>query len=114
MAKQRNSVIPAAISAEKTHNLADTDFLNFPSQGECITLTIPSICFIILGDRSMDTLTDLVFQGLSYPNHNIMNNLILKTIREYIRLAHAYLLAYDRGLDIVAADEWIKRRRSHR
>ena len=61
----------------------------------------------------MDTLTDLVFQGLSYPNHNIMNNLILKTIREYIRLAHAYLLAYDRGLDIVAADEWIKWRRSH-
>ena len=62
----------------------------------------------------MDTLTNLMFQGLSYPTHNNMNNLIIKTIRKYIRLTHAYLLAYDKGLDIVAADDWLKQRRSHR
>ena len=36
------------------------------------------------------------------------------TIRKYIRLTRAYLLAYDKGLDIVAAEEWLKQRRSHR
>ena len=30
------------------------------------------------------------------------------------RLTRAYLLAYDKGLDIVAAEEWLKQRRSHR
>ena len=64
----------------------------------------------------MDTLTNLMFQGLSYPTHNNMSNLTIKTIRKYIRLTHAYLylLAYDKGLDIVAADDWLKQRRSHR
>ena len=58
----------------------------------------------------MDTLTNLMFQGLSYPTHNNMNNLTIKTIRKYIRLTHAYLylLAYDKGLDIVAVDDWLK------
>ena len=65
-------------------------------------------------DGSIDTLTNLMFQGLSYPTHNSMNNLTIKTIRKYIRLTHAYLLAYDKGLDIVAADDWLKQRRSHR
>ena len=32
----------------------------------------------------------------------------------HIRLTHAYLLTYDKGLDIVAADDWLKQRRSHR
>ena len=32
-------------------------------------------------DGSIDTLTNLVFQGLSYPNYNITNNLILKTVK---------------------------------
>ena len=63
---------------------------------------------------SMDTLTNLMLQGLSYPTPNNMNNLTIKTIRKDLRLTHAYLLAYDEGLDIVAADDWLKRRRSHR
>ena len=36
------------------------------------------------------------------------------TIRKYIRLTRAYLLDYEKGLDIVAAEEWLKQRRSHR
>ena len=65
-------------------------------------------------DGSIGTLTNLVFQGLSYPNFITTNNLLLKTVRKSIRLAHACLQACDRGLDIVAADEWLKQRRSHR
>ena len=29
-------------------------------------------------------------------------------VYKYIRLVRAYLLAYDKGLDIVAAEEWLK------
>ena len=65
-------------------------------------------------DGSVDTLTILAFQGLSYPNYVITKNFVLKTVRKSIRLAHACLQAYDRGLDIVAADEWLKQQRSHR
>ena len=65
-------------------------------------------------DRSMNTLTNLMFQGLSHPDYNTMNNLTLNTIRKYIRLTHKYLSAYDRVLDIVAADEWRKQQRSQR
>ena len=65
-------------------------------------------------DGSMETLTRLMNEGLSYPNNDDMKNLTACTIRKYIRLTRAYLLAYDKGLDIVAAKEWLKQRRSHR
>ena len=61
-------------------------------------------------DGSMETLTRLMNEGLSYPNNDDMKNLTACTIRKYIRLTRAYLLAYDKGLDIVAAEEWLKRR----
>ena len=62
---------------------------------------------------SMNTLTNIMLRGLRHPNYNTMNNLTLKAIRKYIWLTHKYFLAYDRSLDIVAADEWLKQRRSH-
>ena len=65
-------------------------------------------------DGSMETLTRLMNEGLSYPDNDDMKNLTACTIRKYIRLTRAYLLAYDKGLDIVAAEEWLKQRRSHR
>ena len=65
-------------------------------------------------DGSMDTLQRLMYEGLSYPEHDRMQNLSLTTIRKYIRLSWAYLHAYDKNLDIVAAGEWLKQRRSHR
>ena len=64
-------------------------------------------------DGSMDTLTNTTFRGLSCPDYNSMNNLILKTVRGYIRLTHAHLFPCDRGLDVVAAAVWLKQRRSH-
>ena len=65
-------------------------------------------------DGNMSTLTLLMLQGLSYPDNNNLKNLTITTIRKYIRLTQAYLLAYDNVLDIVAAEEWLKQRRSHR
>ena len=63
---------------------------------------------------SMEILTRLMNEGLIHPDADDMKNLTACTIRKYIRLARAYLLAYDKGLDIVAAEEWLKHRRSHR
>ena len=51
---------------------------------------------------------------VSYPDDDDMKNSTACIIRKYIRLTRAYLLAYDKGLDIVAAEEWLKQRRSHR
>ena len=65
-------------------------------------------------DRSMETLTRLMNEGLSYPDNDDMKNLTACTIRKYIGLTRAYLLAYDKGLDIAAAEECLKQRRSHR
>ena len=50
---------------------------------------------------------------VSYPDDDDMKNSTACIIRKYIRLKRAYLLAYDKGLDIVAAEEWLKQRRSH-
>ena len=65
-------------------------------------------------DGTMSALTPLMLQGLSYPDNNNLKNLSITTIRKYIRLTQAYLLAFDNDLDIVAAEEWFKQRRSHR
>ena len=65
-------------------------------------------------DGSMETLTRLMNEGLCYPDNDDMKNLTACTIRKYIGLTRAYLLAYDKGLDIVAAEEWLKQRRSRR
>ena len=51
---------------------------------------------------------------VSYPDDDDVKNSTACIIRKYIRLTPAYLLAYDKGLDIVAAEEWLKQRRSHR
>ena len=50
---------------------------------------------------------------VSYPDDD-MKNLTACIIRKYIRHTRAYLLAYDKGLDIVAAEEWLKQRRLYR
>ena len=55
-----------------------------------------------------------VIHRVSYPDHNDMKNSTACIIRKYFRLTRAYLSAYDKGLDIVAAEEWLKLRRSHR
>ena len=55
-----------------------------------------------------------VIHRVSYPDDDDMKNSTACIIRKYIRLKRAYLLAYDKGLDIVAAEEWLKQRRSHR
>ena len=50
---------------------------------------------------------------VSYPDDDDdMKNLTACIIRRYMRLTRAYLLAYDKGLDIVAAEEWLTQRRS--
>ena len=41
-------------------------------------------------------------------------NLPLSMIRKFIRLADAYIIAYDKDMDIVQADAWIRKHRSHR
>ncbi len=41
-------------------------------------------------------------------------NLPLALIRRYARSSFAYLFAYRDGKDIVSADEWVKKHRSHR
>ena len=51
---------------------------------------------------------------VSYPDDDDMKNSTACIIMKYIRLVRAYLLAYDKGLDIVAAEEWLKQRRSHK
>ena len=55
-----------------------------------------------------------VIHRVSYPDDDDMKNSTACIIRKYIRLTRAYLLAYDKGLDIVAAEEWLKQRRYHR
>ena len=55
----------------------------------------------------MITLTNLMFQGPRYPNYNTMNNFTLK-------LLESTLLARDKGIDIVGADESLKQQRLHR
>ena len=35
-------------------------------------------------------------------------------IRKFVRLQRAYLLAYEKGLDLVQSEQWIKKRESHR
>jgi hypothetical protein len=59
-------------------------------------------------DGSLKTLERLLNEGLS------VINLPLSLIRKYCRLQQAYLLAYKNNHDIVSAESWIKKRRSHR
>ena len=51
--------------------------------------------------------------GLSYPDNDDMKNLTACTIEKYIRLTRAYLLAYDKGFDTEAAEDWSEQHRSH-
>jgi putative sterol carrier protein len=42
------------------------------------------------------------------------DNLPLSLIRKYCRLLTAYYIAYNEGKDIIQADAWIRKHRSHR
>ena len=59
-------------------------------------------------DGKIETLQELMEQGLSE------ENLPLWLIRKYLRLVRSYLIAYEEGLDIVQAEQWIRKHRSHR
>jgi len=59
-------------------------------------------------DGSLETLKRLMKSGLSE------DNLPLSLIRKYCRLLTAYYIAYNEGKDIIQADAWIKKHRSHR
>lgn len=58
-----------------------------------------------LVDGNLQTFNKLMNQGLTCD----MKSLTVCTIRRYVRLARAYLLAYEKGLDIVAAEEQLKK-----
>jgi len=59
-------------------------------------------------DGTLEKLKDLMKKGLSE------ENLPLSLIRKYCRLLTAYYIAYIEGKDIIEADAWIRKHRSHR
>jgi len=59
-------------------------------------------------DGSLETLKRLMKTGLSE------DNLPLSLIRKYCRLLTAYYIAYNESKDIIQADAWIRKHRSHR
>ena len=59
-------------------------------------------------DGKLESLERYMNQGLSE------ENLPLSLIRKYIRLVSAYYIAYNDGKDLMQADEWIRKHRSHR
>jgi transposase len=59
-------------------------------------------------DGTMETLRRLIMEGIG------LEVLPLSLIRKYIRLSYAYVAAYREGKDIVAAEQWIRKHRSHR
>ena len=59
-------------------------------------------------DGTLEKLKELMKKGLSE------ENLPLSLIRKYCRLLTAYYIAYIEGKDIIEADAWIRKHRSHR
>lgn len=59
-------------------------------------------------DGTLAHLQELMKEGLG------KGNLPLAMIRRFTRLSKAYLLAYSKNMDIVQADKWIRKHRSHR
>ncbi len=57
---------------------------------------------------NLETLTTNMYDGLS---EEILSRTL---IRKYVRCVIAYYHAYDQGMDIVQADSWIRKFRSHR
>ena len=59
-------------------------------------------------DGTLEKLKVLMKRGLSE------DNLPLRLIRKYCRLLTAYYIAYNEDKDIIEADAWIRKHRSHR
>ena len=57
---------------------------------------------------SMSTLTESMNYGLS------PDNISVATVRRICRYTTCYLYAYENGMDIIQAEQWMKKRRSHR
>lgn len=57
---------------------------------------------------SMSTLTESMNYGLSTENVSVA------TVRRICRYTTCYLYAYTQGMDIIQAEQWMKKRRSHR
>lgn len=60
-------------------------------------------------DGKLSTLIRLMREGLD-PNINLP----LSMIRRFIRLSFAYLIAYDKGLDVLQTEAWLRKQRKHR
>lgn len=62
----------------------------------------------MFSDGTMGTLETLMIEGLSE------TNLSMTLIRKYIRQVHAHYIAYANDMNIITADKWIRKHKSHR